>query len=167
MPEECGERCTETCLCSLEGIITTVSKKWAFLVINTLGHYQKLRYNQIMHELHNISPKALSDILKRLEKESLVRREVFKEIPPRVEYSLTEDGRELRGAVIPLLKWASNRHNLHGEKMREPIRESDSTKSKMSNKSCVASRFDTPLPKVGVRERRPGWQQAEGNATPL
>jgi len=111
MQEECGEKCTETCLCSLEGIITAVSKKWALLVINTLGHYQKLRYNEIMRELHSISPKALSGLLKRLEKESLVRREVFKEIPPRVEYSLTEDGKELRGAVTPLLRWASKRHN--------------------------------------------------------
>jgi DNA-binding HxlR family transcriptional regulator len=116
MQKECEEKCTETCLCSLEGIITAVGKKWALLVINTLGHYQKLRYNEIMHELHNISPKTLSDLLKRLEKENLVRREVFNEIPPRVQYSLTEDGKELRGAVIRLLRWASKRHNPRKEK---------------------------------------------------
>ena len=47
--------------------------------------------------------------LKKLQKEKLIRRESFAEIPPKVEYSLTEDGVELRRAIIPLLKWASMR----------------------------------------------------------
>jgi len=91
--------------------MNTISKKWALLIVNALGYHQKLRFKRIMDELHTISPKMLSDVLKRLEKENLIKRETFNEIPPKVEYSLTEDGKELRRAVIPLLEWMSKRHS--------------------------------------------------------
>jgi DNA-binding HxlR family transcriptional regulator len=50
-------------------------------------------------------------MLKDLEKEDLVKKEIFREIPPRVEYSLSSRGRELRDAIIPLLKWATKKGN--------------------------------------------------------
>jgi DNA-binding HxlR family transcriptional regulator len=62
-----------------------------------------------MEELHGISPKTLADTLKQLQNEQLLKRESFAEIPPRVEYSLTEDGRGLREAIVPILKWAATR----------------------------------------------------------
>jgi DNA-binding HxlR family transcriptional regulator len=99
----------QLCLCPLEGIIDIISKKWALLIVNAIGNHGKLRFNQLMEELKGISPKSLSDTLKRLEKEQLIGRESFAEIPPRVEYSLTKDGIELRNAVMPLLQWASKR----------------------------------------------------------
>jgi DNA-binding HxlR family transcriptional regulator len=79
--------CTELCLCPLEGVIDIVSKKWTLLIINSLGNHDKLRFNQLMKELDGVSPKTLSDTLKVLEKENLIKRDTFKEIPPRVEYS--------------------------------------------------------------------------------
>jgi DNA-binding HxlR family transcriptional regulator len=97
------------CLCPLEGIIDVISKKWALLIINAIGNYGSLRFNKLMEELHGISPKTLADTLKQLQKEELLRRESFAEIPPRVEYSLTKDGKGLREAVIPILKWAATR----------------------------------------------------------
>ena len=81
------------CLCPLEGIITTISKKWAILVISILGHHERLRFNDIMSILKGISPKSLTDLLKELQRTGLIHRESFSEIPPRVEYSLTEDGK--------------------------------------------------------------------------
>jgi DNA-binding HxlR family transcriptional regulator len=62
-----------------------------------------------MEELRGISPKTLADTLKRLQDEGLLKRESFPEIPPRVEYSLTKDGKGLRTAVIPILKWSAAR----------------------------------------------------------
>jgi DNA-binding HxlR family transcriptional regulator len=97
------------CYCPLEGIIDVISKKWALLVINAIGNYGSLRFNRLMEELHSISPKTLADTLKRLQNEQLLKRESFAEIPPRVEYSLTEDGQGLREAVVPILKWAATR----------------------------------------------------------
>ncbi len=62
-----------------------------------------------MKELQGITPKTLADILKELVKHGLVMREPFNEIPPRVDYTLTHDGEQLREAIIPILQWAISR----------------------------------------------------------
>src|SRR3990170_5863245 len=95
----------DVCLCPLEGIVEVISRKWALQIIGVIGNHGKLRFNEIMERLSKISPKALTDRLRELETTGLVRREVFAEIPPRVEYSLTGDGLELRKLIIPLMKW--------------------------------------------------------------
>ena len=107
MPDECDH----LCLCPIEGVIDVISKKWALLIINALCNRGKLRFNDLMKELGGISPKTLSDTLKELRVEGLIKRESFAEIPPRVEYSLLQDGTELGKAIIPLLKWAATREN--------------------------------------------------------
>jgi DNA-binding HxlR family transcriptional regulator len=107
MPEECKSE--HICFCPLEGVINVISKKWALLMINAIGNCERIRFNDLTKELGGISPKTLSDTLKELHKEGLIKRESFAEIPPRVEYSLTKDGVELRKSIIPLLKWAATR----------------------------------------------------------
>jgi len=97
------------CVCAFGGILTTISKKWALLIINKLGMSGRLRFTDLMSELEGISPKTLSETLKELQEERLIVRESFSEIPPRVEYSLTEEGIMLRQAIVPLLRWASDR----------------------------------------------------------
>jgi DNA-binding HxlR family transcriptional regulator len=97
------------CLCFVEGTIDTISKKWALLVINALGNHQVLRYSELMNELKGISPKSLADTLAQLHRQGLIRREPVAEIPPRVQYSLTRDGRQLRKAINPLFQWALTR----------------------------------------------------------
>jgi len=111
------------CYCPLEGIIDVISKKWALLIINAIGNYSSLRFNKLMEELHGISPKTLADTLKQLQNEQLLKRESFAEIPPHVEYSLTEDGRGLREAVVPLLKWAATRQGSKRRKCSKAYRE--------------------------------------------
>jgi DNA-binding HxlR family transcriptional regulator len=101
------------CLCPLEGIINTIAKKWAILVITIIGNSGKIRFNNIMECLDGISPKTLADVLKDLRTEGLIHRQSFSEIPPRVEYSLTEEGNQLREAMVPLVQWAEKRDNLH------------------------------------------------------
>jgi DNA-binding HxlR family transcriptional regulator len=66
-----------------------------------------------MDYLENISPKTLSDRLKELKKAGLILRESYAEIPPRVEYTLTQDGIELRKLMIPLIEWASRKSKLN------------------------------------------------------
>lgn len=65
-----------------------------------------------MDVLPGISPKTLSDTLKELEAESLIKRESFAEIPHRVEYMLTEKGIELKDSIIPLLRWIAARNGI-------------------------------------------------------
>ena len=103
---------TEVCLCPVEGILGVVSKKWAPQVIATIGNRNRIRFNEILKKLDGINPKTLSDRLKELERSGLVVREVFAEVPPRVEYSLTEDGIEVRASMVPLMEWASRRNIL-------------------------------------------------------
>lgn len=93
------------CFCPLEEVMSIIGKKWTLLIINGIGIYEKLRFSRLMKKLHNISPKTLSMKLKELQAENLIKREYFKEIPPRVEYSLTKEGVELRKSIIPILEW--------------------------------------------------------------
>jgi len=97
------------CLCFVEGTLDAISKKWTFLVINALGNHETLRYTELMSELQGISPKSLADTLAELCKQGLVRRESIAEIPPRTQYYLTKDGKDLRKAIDPLLDWTLNR----------------------------------------------------------
>jgi DNA-binding HxlR family transcriptional regulator len=97
------------CFCRLDGIINIISKKWAILIINSIGNRGRARFNQIEDDLEGISPKTLADTLKNLQNEQLIGRESFNEIPPRVEYYLTDEGKSLREAIIPLLKWTTDR----------------------------------------------------------
>lgn len=103
---KCAAYEDDICLCSIEGIMGILSKKWALLIISAIGNYQRLRYNELEKKLDGISPKTLADRLRELEDVNIIKREAFAEIPPRVEYSLTKDGVELRNAIIPLMKWA-------------------------------------------------------------
>ena len=106
------EESNGACICPLEGVIDTISKKWALLIIHVLGNRPRLRFNGLMKELDGISPKALTDTLAVLQEQGFVGREAFSEIPPRVEYYLTEDGKELWEAILPLLEWTLKRENL-------------------------------------------------------
>ena len=104
-----SETDSNPCVCPLSGIIDVIAKKWSLLVINVIANHGLLRFNGLMQELRGISPSTLTQALKNLQSAGLITREFFNEIPPRVEYSLTSDGKELRNAIIPLLQWAMAR----------------------------------------------------------
>lgn len=99
----------EHCTCVVGGVIDLIGKKWTMCIVVTLGNRPGIRFNQLQGLLDGISPRTLSDTLKSLELESLVAREAFAEIPPRVEYRLTPEGHRLLAAVAPLMAWASAR----------------------------------------------------------
>ena len=106
--------CAEICICPLKGVIDIIAKKWALLIINTIGNRKTARFKHLMTDLSGISPKTLSDTLRRLVETGLLHRQYFAEIPPRVEYTLANDGRTLRHAIIPLLQWAATRDQASG-----------------------------------------------------
>ncbi len=92
--------------CPIQGVIDIISKKWGLLIVAVLGNSPSMRYNDIMRELKGISPKTLADTLKALLDTRIIVRKAFNEIPPRVEYALTDDGKKLRNAIRPLIQWA-------------------------------------------------------------
>ena len=112
--EECCTSADERdiCTCLANDALDIVSKKWAILIIELLGKHKKLRYNEIKNKLNGISPKSLSDQLKNLENTNLIKREIFREVPVKVEYTLSNEGEELRNSIRPLIKWASKNTNL-------------------------------------------------------
>lgn len=97
----------ELCLCPLYGLIDVIAKKWSLLIIGVLGNKGEMSFNELYRELKGISPKTLSKTLRELESHGLIVRRVEDTKPPRVKYSLSESGWELRLLLIPLLKWVS------------------------------------------------------------
>ncbi|PSN89334.1 hypothetical protein B9Q03_08570 [Candidatus Marsarchaeota G2 archaeon OSP_D] len=93
--------------CPLQSMIAKVSKKWSLLVLNQIGIHGEANYNKILRELGGISPKSLADTLKELQNMGLIARSVNDRTPLRVRYTLTENGKSLRSAIIPLLEWAA------------------------------------------------------------
>ncbi len=100
-----GEPCC-VCPCPCEGLVDIIGRKWVLCVLAKLGNEGTLRFNQLVQGLDGISAKTLTDVLKDLQSSGLVKREAFSEIPPRVEYHLTREGRELTLLVAPLMVWA-------------------------------------------------------------
>lgn len=96
-------------VCPISGIIDLIGKKWTLCAVVSIGSQLAVRFKALAEMLHGISARTLSDTLRALEKEGLVTRRSFAEIPPRVEYGLTPRGRELRDAIQPLMEWASKR----------------------------------------------------------
>ena len=97
------------CLCPVKGIIEVLSKKWTLLIIVVIGNNKSIRFNKIMAQFERINPKTLSERLKELEKANLIVRKAFPEVPVRVEYSLSKDGKELIDSIIPLMEWATKK----------------------------------------------------------
>ncbi len=81
-------------ICPVARTAEIVSGKWTLLIIRDLSSGVK-RFNQLERSLHGISPKTLSERLRTLEEEGIISRQTFAEVPPRVEYSLTEKGHDL------------------------------------------------------------------------
>src|SRR5436305_10696303 len=85
-------------VCPVARTAEIISGKWTLLIIRDLTSGIK-RFNQLERSLCGISPKTLSERLRSLEMEGIILRQTFAEVPPRVEYSLTEKGRDLVGVI--------------------------------------------------------------------
>ena len=86
-----------------------VSGKWKALILWELEAYGTRRYAEIRRGLPGVSDKVLAQQLREMETDGLLHREVFPEVPPRVEYSLTEHGVALNAALAPLGNWGTGR----------------------------------------------------------
>lgn len=92
--------------CPIRNVISRFSGKWAMLILCVLSENEATRFNAIHKALPDISPKVLSETLKSLEADGLIRREQYAEVPPRVEYALTDLGRSLLPIIQSLIGWA-------------------------------------------------------------
>ncbi len=86
--------------CPLEYGLTIFGGKWKSRIICVLSAQEKLRYSELRKEMHNITDAVLASTLKDLMEDGIVDRKSYDEIPPRVEYSLTQKG----SSVVPILQ---------------------------------------------------------------
>lgn len=91
--------------CPTRLVLDRLADKWAMLVLRLLAD-GTLRFNQLRREIDGISQKVLSQVLKKLERDGLVTREVFPTVPVTVEYSITPLGQTLTATVAAVSRWA-------------------------------------------------------------
>jgi DNA-binding HxlR family transcriptional regulator len=96
------------CYCPLDGVIDLLSRKYAIQVVCAVGNLGPVRYGEIETAFGGVSSSTLSTRLDELTEAELLTRERYAEIPPRVEYDLTDDGEELCELLEPLLRWVEN-----------------------------------------------------------
>lgn len=93
-------------ICPVRNVIARFGNKWALLVILVLSENGPIRYNQLGRKIPDISSRVLSNTLRSLEADGLVVRTYYQEVPPRVEYSLSDTGRSLVPIILTLTEWA-------------------------------------------------------------
>jgi DNA-binding HxlR family transcriptional regulator len=91
--------------CPTRQILDRVGDKWAVLILLLLGQ-EPVRFNRLRRAIEGISQKMLSQVLKSLERDGLIRRRAIATVPVTVEYSITPLGQTLAAAVDPLRDWA-------------------------------------------------------------
>ena len=104
--------------CPIRNILDRFSDKWSTLSILHLGEAGILRFNELKKRIEGVSQRMLTVTLRTLERDGLVTRRVYAEIPPRVEYELTDLGRSFLMQIIELGDWA-NSHSHQIIKARE------------------------------------------------
>jgi len=91
--------------CPTKQLLSTTLDKWSLFCVFNLGYHDVLRFNELKKNIDGISSRMLTVTLKKLEEYDIVERKVYSEIPPKVEYSLTEFGFQLSDKLIDLSSW--------------------------------------------------------------
>ena len=89
----------------LREVLERVADKWTLLVLNALEEGGEMRFTRLRDAVGGVSQKMLTKTLRQLERDGLVSRRVYPEVPPRVEYRLTERGESLNEATCALWLW--------------------------------------------------------------
>jgi len=92
--------------CPIRDVMALASDKWSILIILYLGYFPVLRFNKLKKYVYDISNKVLSERLKMLEADGYISRQMFPEVPIRVEYSLTNFGHSYLQKLLELAEWA-------------------------------------------------------------
>ncbi|WP_423146765.1 winged helix-turn-helix transcriptional regulator [Rubrolithibacter danxiaensis] len=111
--------------CPIKDVLDRVADKWSIYAITKLGCNGKMRFNELKKAISGISQRMLTVTLRHLEEDGLISRTIYPEIPPRVEYELTELGRGLLQQLVSLSKWATENMGeiLHSRESHCPKKE--------------------------------------------
>ncbi|MFB5092054.1 winged helix-turn-helix transcriptional regulator [Bacillus cereus] len=106
--------------CPVEAMVEVIGGKWKVVILYHLLDGKK-RFNELKRLKPNITQRMLTLQLRELEADGIIHREVYREVPPKVEYSLTDLGESLRPVILLMMEWAT--HNM------EKVLESRNTKN--------------------------------------
>lgn len=98
--------------CPVETTLLMISDKWKVLILRDLLDGTK-RFSELRRSVGNVSQKVLTANLRQMERDGLVHREVYPEVPPRVEYSLTETGQTLQPVIETMKNWGTQYKAAH------------------------------------------------------
>ena len=93
--------------CPVATTVRLIGSKWKLLIMRNLLA-RPWRFNELKRDLEGISQKVLTDSLRSMEADGIITRTVYPEVPPRVEYSLTELGKSMRPILNAMADWGSN-----------------------------------------------------------
>ncbi|OXM83944.1 winged helix-turn-helix transcriptional regulator [Paenibacillus rigui] len=105
-------------LCHVDDALSILSGKWKPIILLHLLHKGTLRFNTLKRSVPGITQKMLTVQLRELEDEDIIRRVVFPEIPPKVEYSMTDYGRSLEPVLEAMHQWGT-RHSLRKQEKKD------------------------------------------------
>jgi DNA-binding HxlR family transcriptional regulator len=91
--------------CASRVVLDRIGDRWTVLVVVALAE-GRLRFSQLRARIEGITPKVMTQTLRALERDGIITREVFAEVPPRVEYELTDLGRDLLAPIDAIRLWA-------------------------------------------------------------
>ena len=94
--------------CPVATCVQLIGNKWKLLILRNLIYNDKQRFTDFTKSIPAISKKVLTDNLRALEDDGLIGREVFAEVPPRVEYSLTPLGKTLKPILDAMMSWGTD-----------------------------------------------------------
>lgn len=95
---------------AMSDVLNRIGDKWSVMVVGMLGRNGTLRFNELKRMINGVSQRMLTLTLRNLERDGLVTRTIYPEVPPRVEYSLTEMGKTLDAPISKLWDWSSEHH---------------------------------------------------------
>jgi DNA-binding HxlR family transcriptional regulator len=104
--------------CPAEATLTVIGGRWKVPILWHLFPATK-RFSQLRRDLNGVTPKMLTQQLRELERDGIVSRRVYAEVPPRVEYSLTLRGQSLKPVVEAMCKWGKCRKPTHPQARAE------------------------------------------------
>ncbi len=92
--------------CPSRRLLDRIGDRWTVLIVGILAEEGPIRFGELARRVDGISQKMLTQTLRSLERDGLVRRTLYPQVPPRVEYELTDSGTSLRGPLRALEEWA-------------------------------------------------------------
>jgi DNA-binding HxlR family transcriptional regulator len=93
--------------CAIVSVWEVLGRRWSLHILKNLNTKQVIRFNELKRALAGISSTVLSERLLELEREGLVTKTIYPEVPPRVEYSMTPQAKELEVIIKDLARWAN------------------------------------------------------------